>query len=126
MSLNNLARLVKDTNRLTEAVTLMRRALLIDEVSFGKNHPCVARDLNNVAQLLEATVHLAEAEPLMRRTMEVYLDFTQTTGHQHPHLHASVRNYAGLLMEMGDKQAQAWAKINAILAPVGGIRTPDV
>ena len=31
----------------------MRRALKIDEASFGPDHPDVATDLNNLAQLLQ-------------------------------------------------------------------------
>ena len=49
----------------------MRRALAIDEASFGAEHPNVARDLNNLAQLLQATNRLAEAEPLMRRALAI-------------------------------------------------------
>ena len=45
----------------------MRRALAIDELSYGPDHPNVAIRLNNLAQLLQATNRLAEAEPLMRR-----------------------------------------------------------
>ena len=44
----------------------MRRALAIDEASYGPD-PDVAIDLNNLAQLLKATNRLAEAEPLIRR-----------------------------------------------------------
>ena len=40
--LNNLAQLLQDTNRLAEAEPLMRRALAIDEKSFGPEHPDVA------------------------------------------------------------------------------------
>ena len=69
--LNNLAALLKATNRLAEAEPLMRRALAIDEKSFGPEHPDVARDLNNLAQLLQATNRLAEAEPLMRRALAI-------------------------------------------------------
>jgi hypothetical protein len=49
----------------------MRRALAIDEASFGDAHPSVARDLNNLAQLLQDTNRLAEAEPLMRRALAI-------------------------------------------------------
>ena len=49
----------------------MRRALAIDEKSFGPDHPSVARDLNNLALLLQATNRLAEAEPLMRRALAI-------------------------------------------------------
>ncbi len=47
----------------------MRRALIIDEKSFGPEHPNVAIGLSNLAQLLQATNRLAEAEPLMRRAL---------------------------------------------------------
>ena len=50
--LNNLAGLLRATNRLAEAEPLYRRALAIDEKSFGPEHPDVARDLNNLAALL--------------------------------------------------------------------------
>ena len=49
----------------------MRRALAIDEASFGPDHPDVASDLNNLAQLLQDTNRLAEAEPLMRRALAI-------------------------------------------------------
>ena len=49
----------------------MRRALAIDERSYGPDHPNVASTLNNLAQLLYATNRLAEAEPLMRRALEI-------------------------------------------------------
>ena len=49
----------------------MRRALAIDEKSYGADHPAVARDLNNLAQLLQATNRLGEAEPLMRRALAI-------------------------------------------------------
>ena len=91
--LSNLALLLQDTDRLTEAEPLMRRALAIDEQSFGTEHPKVAINLNNLAQLLRATNHLTEAESLMRRHLEIFLLFTQRTGHEHPHPHAAVENY---------------------------------
>lgn len=40
----------------------LRRALAIDEASFGAEHADVARDLNNLARLLQDTNRLAEAE----------------------------------------------------------------
>src|SRR5271154_62383 len=61
----------EDINRLSEAEPLMRRALAIDEASFGPDHPDVASSLNNLAQLLKATNRLSEAEPLMRRALAI-------------------------------------------------------
>ncbi len=69
--LNNLALLLKTTNRAGEAELLMRRALAIYEASYGKEHPKVAISLNNLAQLLQATNRLGEAEPLMRLALAI-------------------------------------------------------
>ena len=69
----NLALLPQDTNRLSEAEPLYRRALAIDEKSYGPDHPDVARDLNNLALLLQDTNRLNEAEPLFRRLWELKL-----------------------------------------------------
>ena len=63
--------MLQATNRLAEAEPLMRRALAIDEKSFGPEHPNVAMGLNNLAQLLQDTNRLAEAEPLMRRALAI-------------------------------------------------------
>ena len=49
----------------------MRRALAIDEKSFGPDHPKVAIRLNNLALLLRVTNRLAEAEPLVRRALKI-------------------------------------------------------
>ena len=94
----------------------MRRALQIDEQSYGENHPAVAISLNNLARLLQATNRLAEAEPLMRRMVEILLKFTRATGHPHPHLQAAVNNYAGLLQAMSKSQHEIIATLRE-LAP---------
>ncbi len=95
--LNNLAALLKVTNRLAEAEPLMRRALHIDEFSLGNDHPDVATDLNNLAQLLQATNRLAEAEPLMRRALLIPVESMRRTGREHPQFDAILGNYRGLL-----------------------------
>src|SRR5258707_1317282 len=82
-SLNNLAGLLRATNRLAEAEPLMRRALAIDEANYGPDHPRVAIRLNNLADLLRVTIRLAEAEPLMRRALAI----TEANyGQDHPDL----------------------------------------
>jgi len=55
----------------TEAEALMRRALEIDEKSFGKDHPEIAIDLNNLAGLLQETNRFSEAESLMHRALQI-------------------------------------------------------
>jgi tetratricopeptide (TPR) repeat protein len=54
-----------------EAEPLYRRALAINEESFGPDHPNVATSLNNLAELLKATNRLAEAEALLRRALAI-------------------------------------------------------
>ena len=86
--LNNLALLLQATTRLAEAEPLLRRALAIDETSYGPDHPDVAIDLNNLAGLLWTTNRLGEAEPVMRRALAI---FETSLGPEHPST-VTVRN----------------------------------
>ena len=61
--LNNLAQLLQDTNRLAEAEPLMRRALAIDEKSFGPDHPDVAIGLNNLASCFRPRTGFPKPSP---------------------------------------------------------------
>ena len=91
---NNLARLLHHTNRTEEAELFMRRALEIDEATFGNEHPAVARDLNNLAALLHDTNRIEEAEPMMRQALEIV---EATFGNQHPTVAVHLNNLASLL-----------------------------
>ena len=97
----------------------MRRALTIDEASFGDNHPKVAICLNNLALLLHATGRLAEAEPLMRRHLEIFLAFARDTGHSHPHLNSAFGNYAVQLRAMGLGEAEVATRIEGLKTAAG-------
>ncbi len=101
-----------------EAEPLMRRALAIDEKSFGPDHPNVAIRLNNLAALLQATNRLADAEPLMRRHVAIFVEFTHRTGHRHPHLDAAFANYASLLADMGKSQGEIEAACAELMGPL--------
>ena len=93
--LNNLAALLRSTNRLTEAEPLMRRVVEIFKTSLGTDHPNVAAALNNLAQLLQATNRLTEAEPLMKRALAIdELSF----GPDHPDVATDLNNLASLLL----------------------------
>jgi tetratricopeptide (TPR) repeat protein len=72
----------------------MRRALAIDEASYGQDHPNVARDLNNLAHLLQATHRFAEAEPLMRRALAID---EASYGQDHSNVAIRLNNLASLL-----------------------------
>ncbi len=110
--LNNLASLLKDTNRLSEAEPLTRRALEIREQSLGPDHPDVAGSLNNLASLLKATNRLAEAEPLMRRCVVILVSFRRRTGHDHPKWNLAIANYMNHLRNHGFTEEE----IRAMLA----------
>lgn len=119
------ARLMNNLKALhAEAEPLYRRALAIDEKSFGPDHPEVATDLNNLAGLLRATNRLAAAEPLMRRHVAIFVEFTRQTGHRHPYLDAAFRNYAGLLADMGKSEAQIDAACAALMRPLADSSAP--
>lgn len=92
--LNNLAHLLKETNRLAEAEPLMRRALAIDETGYGSDHPKIAIRLNNLATLLQDTNRLSEAEPLIRRAIAID---EKNFGPDHPNLAPWLNNLAQLL-----------------------------
>ena len=86
-----------------QAEPLYRRALAIDEESFGPGHPKVATDLNNLAQLLKATNRLAEAEPLMRRALAID---EESFGPGHPNVATALNNLA-LLLQATNRLAEA-------------------
>ena len=111
--LNNLAALLQATNRLSEAEPLMARVVTIFENSYGKEHPNVATALNNLALLLQATNRLSEAEPLSWRMVSIFVGFGKATGHEHPHMQAALRNYIGILTQMGMSEQEAISKIQA-------------
>jgi len=92
--LNDLAGLLRATNRLAEAEPLYRRALIIDEASLGPHHPNVATGLNNLAGLLRATNRLVEAEPLYRRALIID---EASLGPHHPNVATDLNNLAELL-----------------------------
>ena len=105
---------------------MMRRALAIDEASFGPNHPKVAIRLNNLAQLLKAMNRLDEAEPLMRRHVLIFGDFGLTTGHQHPHFEAALTNYSILLKAIGRSEAEVERALTSVTAEAQFARLPAV
>jgi tetratricopeptide (TPR) repeat protein len=86
--------LLQATNRLEEAEPLMRRALAIDEKSYGPEHPNVAIRLNVLARLLQATNRLEEAEPLMRHALAID---EKSYGPEHPNVATRLNNLALLL-----------------------------
>ena len=78
--LNNLAKVLRDTNRPAEAESLFNRALAIDQTSFGRMHPTVARDLKNLSKFFKVWNRSADALPLMQRVIDILQDMEQKSG----------------------------------------------
>jgi hypothetical protein len=95
----------------------MRRALAIDEASYGIDHSRVATGLNNLAQLLQASNRLAEAETLMWRALGILISFTQQ-GFQHPNLEAGLSNYLSLLLDLGLSESEIQARLQTLHQPL--------
>ena len=89
----------------------MRRALEIDERSFGPDHPEVATDLNNLAELLKDMDLPAEAERLMRRSLAID---EQSFGPDHPKVAIRLNNLAQLLQD-ADRLAEAEPLMRRVL-----------
>jgi tetratricopeptide (TPR) repeat protein len=92
--MNQLGALLYARADYAQAEPLIRRALQIEEDSYGKAPPKGAVALNNLAALLRATNRLAEAEPLMRRALRIYED---SYGKDHPNVATALNNLAQLL-----------------------------
>ena len=127
-ALNELAQLLKATNRLAEAEPLMRRALALDEQSYGAEHPYAARHLNNLAALLQATNRLADAEPLMRRCVAIFHQFGQKASHEHPRMQTVQANYRAILQTMKLSEDEIAQRVKDATATVGSLKpiVPEV
>jgi hypothetical protein len=62
---------------------------------------------------------MQEAEALYRRALEIFLQFTRDTGHEHTNLRAAASNYTSLLIQMGYSEKQLRARLHALAAPYG-------
>lgn len=89
-----LAHSLQATNQLAHAEPLMRRALAIDEASFGPAHPKVAFRLNNLGLVLMRMNRVVEAEPLLRRGLANY---EKSMGPEHANVAVVLNNLAHLL-----------------------------
>jgi hypothetical protein len=98
-----------------EAEPLMRRALAIDEQSFGADHPLVALRLWNLAVLLRETERLPEALPLVSRAMRIYHHFSKQTGYEHPDWDNASWHYRAMLAASGQTEADVDSAVRAIM-----------
>ena len=75
---------------------LIRRALSINEASYGPDHPDVSITLNNLANLLRMTNRPAEVEALVRRALKID---EASYGPDHPAVARDLANLATVLVD---------------------------
>lgn len=94
--LSCLSLLLNTKSLYTQAEPLTRRALQIDETSYGPDHPIVASRLNNLSTLLQDMNRLEEAEPVIRRALQID---EVSYGPDHPDVARDLNNLAQLLQD---------------------------
>ena len=99
----------------------MRRALEIDEKSFGPDHPNVATRLTALALLLQTTNRPAEAEPLMRRALDID---EKSYGPEHTNVATRLTGLA-ILLEAENRFAEAEPLLRRALAIFEKAYGPD-
>jgi hypothetical protein len=102
--INNLANLLSDQGKLSDAEPLYREALAGYRRTLGDEHPDTLGSINNLANLLMDQGKLGDAEPLYR---EALAGCRRTLGDEHPNTLDSIECMAILLknqVKLGDAE----------------------
>jgi tetratricopeptide (TPR) repeat protein len=125
MNRAELAKVLMEKDRVSEAETLLRQSLSELESHLGPSHAKVATCLSVLSLLLMRTSRLEEAEPLARRCAQIY---ENALGTNHPYV-ASALGQLGQLMQLRGELAEAEhlaRKALAIDEAVYGKDNPEV
>ncbi len=90
---SQLGRTLLARGALEEALEVSQRALRIDSLVYGPDHPKVAIDANNIGQILLAQGDLAGALTYAERALRI---FEATFGKDHPSTRVVARNLEGI------------------------------
>ncbi len=82
-----------------ESVSLLRRALAIDQAELGEEHPYTVTSMHNLAATLWDQGDLSGARALQEKVVEVSRRFL---GEAHPYILRSMNNLASTLQSQGD------------------------
>jgi tetratricopeptide (TPR) repeat protein len=119
--LNQFGMLANGRADLSRAEAMFRRALAIDEASYGPDHPDVATDLNNLAGVLRDTNRLPEAAVMFRRALAID---EASYGTDHPEVATDLNNLAGVL-QATNRLPEAEAMYRRALAITEASYGPD-
>ena len=95
-----LALAARDQGDLAAARGFGERALSINEMSLGADHPDLASTLNNLALVLQAQGELNAAQTMFQRTVSIN---EAALGPNHPRVATSLNNLAELLRQQGEE-----------------------
>ena len=84
---------------LPAALRILQRSLLIDEKTFGPDHPEVAIGANNIGQILQDQGDLDGALSYTRRALAI---FEKALGADHPNVASAANNIGQILQAQGD------------------------
>jgi class 3 adenylate cyclase/tetratricopeptide (TPR) repeat protein len=96
--LNQTARYLIERGRYSEAQSLAKDALALDELTLGTAHPEVARSLNNLGNAHFYQGRYADAQPLHERALAIR---ERALGPNDPLVAISLNNIANLYMYLG-------------------------
>jgi CHAT domain-containing protein len=91
ISIYNLANVYESQGRYTEAESLLRQALEMNQRLLGEQHPIIATNLNQLANVYESQGRYTEAESLIRQALELR---KRLFGEEHPDVATSLHSLA--------------------------------
>ena len=107
--------------QLSDARTLLERALAITKAAHGPDHPTVATALNNLAMVLRDLGQPGQAQPLLERALAID---ESAYGPGHPDVATDLNNLAKMLRALG-QPSQAQPLQERALAITEAARGPD-
>jgi tetratricopeptide (TPR) repeat protein len=98
LSMHNVASVLHDIGRLSEAEPLYLQALEMDRRLYPGDHPRVANDLSDLGFVQRSQGRFPDAEPLMRQSLEMQ---QRLFPGDHPVVSSGLNNLASTWQEMG-------------------------
>lgn len=120
-----LANLLSQLGRYTEAIGLLEEALSVDRVALGVDHPRVIMQTHSLAYALQMEGRFAEAEPLFEDSNE---RIQRTLGPEHPYTVDMMSNYGRFLRRRGqlDEAESIFRRVLDYYARKRGADHPNV
>ncbi len=125
ITLQNIAALLSDVGRYSEAISCIQRSISLDEMRQGLEHPDVASGLNILASLYTSQGLYDDAEPLHLRALAIR---EKALGREHRDVAFSLNNLAWLYNAQGhlDRAVSLQQRSLEIIEKTFGFEHPNV